>query len=412
MPETLAPKEQRPSPDIPKSRELFRGDINEAVIAVQHATGVEITPGWWGVNVGNDGGTDTILQKFDDAYEQKIIDQQEPETQVEKVAWERHLDYDSPEYEAANQERWADGKLMIRGYGADDTSATVIGTINLTDEGGHFFEHDYSVDSPTIKEIEQRFQAYIDSVPPEQRAVIVEGGFEAAHFDSHDQAISEGAEAGLVTFLGKQNEVRVIGGDPSEMEAYNRMVQEGVPLIDIAALKGVRSIAPELRKAQDTSPNDIALILYRAAAELGVEGIHAYTEQEKQAIEEHGQTELVMEDISRQVQDKLLPRFNDLVRDALEGKDLFVVEDGKVVLDFDADLDDAEAIDRKIVPLWHPDGKSQLSKLWKKNGEIRDRFLFEQIIRTYKQGKKPFVVFGGPHVVSIDPALRAYFEQN
>ena len=75
MPETLAPREQPPIPDIPKSRELFRGDINDAVIRVQVATGENITPGWRAENVGNDGGTEAILQRFDDAYEQKILEE-------------------------------------------------------------------------------------------------------------------------------------------------------------------------------------------------------------------------------------------------------------------------------------------------------------------------------------------------
>lgn len=56
------------SEEIPKARKLFRGDINDAVIRVQKATGVEITPAWWSANVGNNGSTEQILDKFDKAY--------------------------------------------------------------------------------------------------------------------------------------------------------------------------------------------------------------------------------------------------------------------------------------------------------------------------------------------------------
>ncbi len=56
------------SNDIPKARKLFRGDINDAVIRVQKATGIEITPGWWNQNVGNSGSTESILDRFDKAY--------------------------------------------------------------------------------------------------------------------------------------------------------------------------------------------------------------------------------------------------------------------------------------------------------------------------------------------------------
>jgi|ADGO01.1.fsa_nt_gi hypothetical protein len=54
---------------IPKARQLFRGDINDAVIRVQKMTGVEITPQWWSQNVGNHGTTEEILDRFDRAYE-------------------------------------------------------------------------------------------------------------------------------------------------------------------------------------------------------------------------------------------------------------------------------------------------------------------------------------------------------
>lgn len=54
--------------DIPKSVELFSGDINNAVIQVQKITGVEITPDWWTANVGDEGTTEQILGRFDAAY--------------------------------------------------------------------------------------------------------------------------------------------------------------------------------------------------------------------------------------------------------------------------------------------------------------------------------------------------------
>lgn len=64
-------------PNIPKSREIYSGDINDAVITVQQITGYEITPDWWLRHVGNDGTTEEILDRFDDAFEnfvyQKIL---------------------------------------------------------------------------------------------------------------------------------------------------------------------------------------------------------------------------------------------------------------------------------------------------------------------------------------------------
>lgn len=57
------------SVQIPKARKLYRGDINAAVIAVQRITGFEINPQWWDRNVGNNGTSEEILDRFDKAYE-------------------------------------------------------------------------------------------------------------------------------------------------------------------------------------------------------------------------------------------------------------------------------------------------------------------------------------------------------
>lgn len=72
-PETKTPENTPPNiVDIPKSREIFTGDINDAVIKVQQMTGFEITPNWWAENVGNEGPTEDILDRFDTAFEQFV----------------------------------------------------------------------------------------------------------------------------------------------------------------------------------------------------------------------------------------------------------------------------------------------------------------------------------------------------
>jgi len=66
---------------IPKARDLFKGDINAAVIQVQQATGVEITPEWWESQVGNNGTAEEILSRFDQKYPQFVADHQPPQNQ-------------------------------------------------------------------------------------------------------------------------------------------------------------------------------------------------------------------------------------------------------------------------------------------------------------------------------------------
>lgn len=68
LPPNPTPEQGASMPDIPKSREIFKGDINDAVIQAQLQTGVEIDDGFWFSQVGNDGSTESILDRFDAAY--------------------------------------------------------------------------------------------------------------------------------------------------------------------------------------------------------------------------------------------------------------------------------------------------------------------------------------------------------
>ena len=62
---------------IPKARQLYQGDINDAVVRVQHSTGIEITPSWWSAHVGNSGSTEQILDRFDKAYAALVLEKQQ-----------------------------------------------------------------------------------------------------------------------------------------------------------------------------------------------------------------------------------------------------------------------------------------------------------------------------------------------
>lgn len=318
-------------------------------------------------------------------------------------AWTKYIHYGSPKYEAANARRWEERQLMVRNYGPAESAIEVIGTINVADTGERVLEHDYSPDSPTIAELEQRLQSYFANTPKDQQAVIVEGSFELATFSSRDEAVKQGAEAGLTSYLGKEQGIPVIGGDPTEHEAYTIMAERGTPRADLAALKAVRSIAPDLRRGEDL--NALVWTLYNSAVALEVPGFRELSDDDKSP----ENVAATIERATIQVAVELVPRFNALTRDALDGKDLFVVDNRQIKLNLEFDPNDPEDLDSKLVPLWHPDGKSRLSALWRVNGEIRDRYLFEKIAQTTHKGKRPFVVFGGPHVISLEPVLEQYF---
>jgi hypothetical protein len=91
----ITPETKNQLPDIPKSKEIYSGDINDAVITVQQVTGFEITPEWWAAHVGNNGSTEKILERFDSAFEKFVreqvtsesVDEQEVDhTEIEQTA--------------------------------------------------------------------------------------------------------------------------------------------------------------------------------------------------------------------------------------------------------------------------------------------------------------------------------------
>lgn len=53
-------------------------------------------------------------------------------------------------------------------------------------------------------------------------------------------------------------------------------------------------------------------------------------------------------------------------------------------------------------------GEHRLNEVAKLSMEMRDRVIFNHILEAYNSGKSPFVVYGGSHVVTLEPALKAY----
>lgn len=62
--------------NIPKARDLYRGNINTAVIVVQKTTGIEVDKAWWDKNVGSTGTAEEILDRFDKAYAELVASKQ------------------------------------------------------------------------------------------------------------------------------------------------------------------------------------------------------------------------------------------------------------------------------------------------------------------------------------------------
>jgi len=328
---------------------------------------------------------------------------------IEQAAWSEYLHYGSEAYHARNTARRALGELTIHYYDGDDTGeAWVVGTINNRHPNNPFVEHDYDPGSLTLQEIRQHFETYLDQTPKNRQTIIVEGGFESATFSSLETSIAQGAEAGMLSYLGRQSNVDVLSGEPTDQAVYADMEARGVERLEIVALSAIRHFGVLARRKQ-LDPVDVALDLYEVAANVGVEGFHLVSDDEKSRLDASGEMPQKIQEITDRVIEDLLPNLNETTSEVLKGNDLYNLRDGRVAINIYSDPTDGEAVEEELLPLWHPDSTGRLSEVWRINAVSRDMSLFLSIVRAVNNDKNPFVVFGGPHIVCLEPVLAKYF---
>ncbi len=420
----LMEREPQIPADIPKSAEIFRGDINDAVINVQNQTGVEIDKRWWDANVGNDGSTERILQRFDGAYANRMVEEQglqpdattpyetiEPmttevhqEAHKEETAWERYAAIGSTEYEQANQERIKDSKIKVVKIGEPDHSITLVASIKVDPETGIAVSgHENRPDAESMVDTERAFAEYLVATPPEKRAIIYEG--DERIFDDRDEAIRRATDSGLVQYLAKVENVPAIQAEPTDAEVITTMEQLGVTREELLALHVARGLGAHL---SGEDPDFIAGYVNHQAASLGIEGFDDYSDSEKQAIVAEGKLDEVKAELAKKVE-VLLPALNGSYHPALDGEDLFVAQGDKIIVNPEFNVDDIYRISMDKLG-W--DGSTRLNEVAKLSMEMRDRVIFRHILEAHRDGKNPFVVYGGSHVVTLEPALRTYFENS
>jgi hypothetical protein len=387
MTETLTrTPEQSPLPDIPKSKELYRGDINDAVIGVQKATGVEVEPSWRAANVGNDGSTETI-------------ETMTAETQKEEAAWQNYRPIGSSGYEQANQERIADSRIKVVKIGQPEHSVMLVASIKVDpDTGKAISGHENRPEAESMIETEQAFAEYLAATPLERRMVVYEG--DERVFADRDEAIAKATDSGLVQHLAKKEAIPVVSGEPSEAETIAVMEQLGVSREEVLALYVARGL--EGQQSGDEA-NFLAGFINHQAASLGAEGYHEYSEDEKQAIVAEGRLDEVKAELTSKVCE-LLPALNNLYSEIL-GKDLLVVENGNVVINPDFSQDKIHEI---VFDRLGWSGNHRINEVARLSMEMRDRVIFHRILEAYNSDKNPFVVYGGSHIVTLEPALKAY----
>lgn len=317
-------------------------------------------------------------------------------------SWKHYAGY-GDEYQRRNDERIQSGENKIYHYGNGDL--TIIASINVGPDGKAISGHDYDPEARSHKETEDSYGEWRDATPAGQRFVIFEGD-PKPKIGSRDDAIEEGAESGLLQFLSRRDGVESVSGEPSRAEQARFLQERGVSEEEATLYYLIRSLTHGTlgkEASQVDVPEDITMQIYGQAALLKIKGFKELSEEEKTII---GEDPEVMRQLRSQGRELAESLNGVLAKMGLPTFEIGTEEDpDKVTFSSAQDIVD-------LAKSWDPSEQTgRLAEIQRIIAECRDKYLFSLIVQKISEGKKPFVVFGGSHVMSLGPVLEDYFKK-
>ncbi len=143
--------------------------------------------------------------------------------------------------------------------------------------------------------------------------------------------------------------------------------------------------------------------IYGQAALMGIEGFEMFSEEQKRKIAKNAermqqlraQGRAMAESMNLQLQGLGLPTFE------------IGTDDDPNSVNFRSGQDIV-----KLAESWDPTNQTgRLAEIQRIITKCRDKHLFELIADAVRSGKKPFVAYGGSHVVSLEPVFEDYFKK-
>ncbi len=445
------------NPGIPKSREIFVGDINDAVIKVQQVTGFEVTPEWWMSEVGNEGATEDILDRFDRAFEQFIhlqmstaessevenatiseadkqldeFDQAMPKTEADVQLREEFLEElaehlkekycsekpevvgtdprdqillsGSVEYLAAEQARKELEDPVTRivelHYSSEGREITLLGT-----------NHTFDPDDPGI--------AYLDSFVREKASnprtvFILEGQYSKteAPMTNPVDAVITGGEFNYTASLANQLGVEYIPAEPDPRTNAEQILVENPEITreEVALHYTVKTLSA-LFKDQDEQPlADISPYVYCSA------GIGGTTEDGGVVEKSFSRTDIleISDDLRGKINlamPQLIEQLNEVFIKVVPGETLLeLIDDDVVKLVYNLNSQPV---------LWDPAPElsnrepTVITKISQLDMLMRDRHTFSLMQQALDEGKEPVVAVGSSHVSTLGPAMDAAYKKS
>ncbi len=441
---------------LPKSREIFTGDINDAVIRVQQITGYEITPEWWSEQVGNQGATEEILDRFDNAFEIYVHDEMgieaaDPykkvdESQVVAEA-EAELDTFDQQYgsnpgsaplrkeflEALSKhlhEKYFDTKLedaaakvLLSGTTEynnaehqrrkDEDPQTGIVELHYKSDSGKNVTvlgttHVYDVASPEIAYLDNLLNS-IDKDSP--TVLILEGQYGESGSTPKDPAEAikvAGGEFGYMASVAKQKGIEVIPGEPDPHQTAEEILASNSEISrdDIALHYGVKTLKGIFNETDAVPLDIVAPYIHHSVGIAGRKDKGGWVDKVTTRQEVVDLSETQKQEILEEMPG-IIERFNTQFAEVKPGKKLLSLDsEGMLHLEYDLD---------KPPILWDPSPEQMgetatvLTQISRLDMLMRDRHTLSLMEGALDTGKDLIVAVGSSHVSALKPALDSYF---
>jgi hypothetical protein len=244
--------------------------------------------------------------------------------------------------------------------------------------------HTYDPDSNIIKEIEKEALAYINKVPESKRIFIAEGGNSTAAASTFEDSVSTGGEDTGLVYLAINSKSQIISPEPSQKEAVQMLKSEGFNE-DVIALHQFLKCSVRMKREKEK------VEIHKDKTDLMNNLIYYASTLSK-----------ISEDWAGIIKDenaisKITSRINAISKRYLDGKELFKIENGSV----ESNIDERE-FSRFRTPNHNVYPTNKTGKL---EDGLRNEMLLTTIYESAKNGKSPFILYGGEHTIELKPAL-------
>jgi hypothetical protein len=318
-------------------------------------------------------------------------------------AFDKYAGY-GPQYQKANAERAASAKIKVDEFGP----VTIIASINVDPQTGTTIDgHDYNPEAQSHIDIKNAWQKYLLETPEAERFVVFEGDSES--FTGRDTAIRLRTEAGMMMFFADESGVERVSGEPTDLLVADELEKAGIAREETALLFTLRSLATH---ESDKPIGDMKFDFYPHMESVGFEGLPVYSEEEKKVFaqtdgeftDQSPEAIAKRAEINQEIFEKVSP-FVEAWNKSLNEyglPQLVVTENQEIVFEDPRSRGD-------VAKSANPAGTGIHSERMAATTEIRDRHILDTITDATRAGKKPFVVYGGSHVVSLEPVLAEYY---